>query len=64
MKYELPPCIDNDAEFIEKKADEVFDSMAPAEEGAEEEVYFSKSQMKIISSSAVSFWSSMNVRLR
>ena len=42
MKYEITPCIDDDAEFIVKKADEVFDSIAPAEEGAEEEVYYYK----------------------
>lgn len=42
MKYEVTPCIDNDAKFIEEQADEVFNAMAPAEEGAEEEVYFFK----------------------
>ena len=37
MKYEILPCAENDAEYIEERADEVSDTIAPPEPDAEDE---------------------------
>ena len=37
MKYEILHCDEKDAEFIEERADEVSDTIAPSEPGAEDE---------------------------
>ena len=42
MPYEMLPCSEEDAEYIEAQANRVFDTIAPPEPGAEEEVYHYK----------------------
>ncbi len=42
MEYEIQPCVENDAEFIEERADEASDAIAPPEPGAEEERFVFK----------------------
>ena len=37
MKFEIRPCSENDAEFIEEQAEKVFNTAAPPEPDAEEE---------------------------
>ena len=37
MLFDLMPCSEEEAEYIEEQADRVFDTIAPPEEGAEEE---------------------------
>ena len=39
MQYELLPCADSDAKFIEEQSDRVFSAFAPPVEGAEEEEF-------------------------
>ena len=42
MQYEILNCSDNEAEFIEEQADQVFNTIAPPEPGAEEEEFVYK----------------------
>ncbi len=42
MQYEIIPCVDGDAEYIEEQADHVFNTIAPPEPGAEEEEFVYK----------------------
>ena len=39
MQYEIMPCADGDAEYIEEQADQATNAIAPPEEGAQEEVF-------------------------
>ena len=39
MQYEIIPCADGDAEFIEEQADQATNAIVPPEEGAQEEVF-------------------------
>ena len=42
MKYEILPCGGGDAGFIEEQADKLADTIAPPEDGAEDEQYVYK----------------------
>ena len=42
MQYEIMPCAGGDADFIQERADEVSDTIAPPEEGAVDEQYVYK----------------------
>ena len=42
MSFDVMPCSEEEAEYIEKQADLVFDTIAPPEEGAEEEEFVYK----------------------
>ena len=42
MSFDMMPCSEEEAEYIEKQADRVFDTIAPPEEGAEEEEFVYK----------------------
>ena len=39
MQYEIIPCVDGDAEYIEEQADQATNAIVPPEEGAQEEVF-------------------------
>ena len=39
MQYEIIPCADGDAEYIEEQADQAINAIVPPEEGAQEEVF-------------------------
>ena len=40
MSFDLTPCSEEDAEYIQEQADRVFDTIAPPEEVAEEEFVY------------------------
>ena len=42
MSFDMMPCSEEEAEYIEEQADRVFDTIAPPEEGAEEKEYVYK----------------------
>ena len=42
MSFDMMPCSEEEAEYIEEQADQVFDTIAPPEEGAEEEEFVYK----------------------
>ena len=39
MQYEIIPCVDGDAEYIEEQADQATNAIAPPAEGVQEEVF-------------------------
>ena len=42
MSFDMMPCSEEEAEYIEEQADRVFDTIAPPEEGTEEEEFVYK----------------------
>ena len=40
MSFDMMPCSEEDAEYIEEQADRVFDTIAPPEAAAEEEFVY------------------------
>ena len=64
LNYEIKPCEEEDAEFFEEKIDEISDSIAPPEEGAEEEYVFLKitdDEGKVIA--GVHGWNSAHIEM-